>query len=116
MGMLWRNGCDGKVLRCGAGDRHQHLQMEGIRCGRHRGRGFSYASTEACGGRRKVTVGDCFFSEKHLGFLSQPSVQAKHKFYRTKKKKELAAHLSMELPGHHDAVGFWVQFFSTKQN
>jgi hypothetical protein len=21
--MLWRNGCDGKVLRCGAGDRHQ---------------------------------------------------------------------------------------------
>jgi hypothetical protein len=22
--MLWRNGCDGKVLRCGAGDRHQH--------------------------------------------------------------------------------------------
>ena len=22
-GMLWRNGCDGKVLRCGAGDRHQ---------------------------------------------------------------------------------------------
>jgi hypothetical protein len=25
MGMLWRNGCDGKVLRCGAGDRHQHV-------------------------------------------------------------------------------------------
>jgi hypothetical protein len=24
--MLWRNGCDGKVLRCGAGDRHQHLR------------------------------------------------------------------------------------------
>jgi hypothetical protein len=23
-GMLWRNGCDGKVLRCGAGKRHQH--------------------------------------------------------------------------------------------
>jgi hypothetical protein len=23
-GMLWRNGCDGKVLRCGAGERHQH--------------------------------------------------------------------------------------------
>jgi hypothetical protein len=22
-GMLWRNGCDGKVLRCGAGDTHQ---------------------------------------------------------------------------------------------
>jgi hypothetical protein len=22
-GMLWRNGCDGKVLRCGAGNRHQ---------------------------------------------------------------------------------------------
>jgi hypothetical protein len=22
-GMLWRNGCDGKVLRCGAGKRHQ---------------------------------------------------------------------------------------------
>jgi hypothetical protein len=24
-GMLRRNGCDGKVLRCGAGNRHQHL-------------------------------------------------------------------------------------------
>jgi hypothetical protein len=24
-GMLWRNGCDGKVLRCGAGNRHQQL-------------------------------------------------------------------------------------------
>jgi hypothetical protein len=23
-GMLWGNGCDGKVLRCGAGNRHQH--------------------------------------------------------------------------------------------
>jgi hypothetical protein len=23
--MLWRNGCDGKVLRCGAGNRHQNL-------------------------------------------------------------------------------------------
>jgi hypothetical protein len=23
--MLWRNGCDGKVLRCGAGNRHQQL-------------------------------------------------------------------------------------------
>ena len=22
-GMLWRNGCDGKVLRCGAGNRHR---------------------------------------------------------------------------------------------
>jgi hypothetical protein len=22
-GMLWRNGCDGKALRCGAGNRHQ---------------------------------------------------------------------------------------------
>jgi hypothetical protein len=22
-GVLWRNGCDGKVLRCGAGERHQ---------------------------------------------------------------------------------------------
>ena len=22
-GMLWRYGCDGKVLRCGAGNRHQ---------------------------------------------------------------------------------------------
>jgi hypothetical protein len=22
-GMLWRSGCDGKVLRCGAGNRHQ---------------------------------------------------------------------------------------------
>ena len=27
-GMLWRNGCDGKVLRCGAGDRHQHLHLQ----------------------------------------------------------------------------------------
>jgi hypothetical protein len=24
-GMLWRNGRDGKVLRCGAGNRHQHF-------------------------------------------------------------------------------------------
>jgi hypothetical protein len=24
-GMLWRNGCDGKVLRCGAGNRHQQV-------------------------------------------------------------------------------------------
>jgi hypothetical protein len=24
-GMLWRNGCDGKVLRYGAGDRHQQV-------------------------------------------------------------------------------------------
>ena len=23
-GVLWRNGCDGKALRCGAGERHQH--------------------------------------------------------------------------------------------
>jgi hypothetical protein len=23
-GMLWRDGCDGKALRCGAGNRHQH--------------------------------------------------------------------------------------------
>jgi hypothetical protein len=23
-GMLWRNECDGRVLRCGAGERHQH--------------------------------------------------------------------------------------------
>jgi hypothetical protein len=23
-GMLWGNRCDGKVLRCGAGNRHQH--------------------------------------------------------------------------------------------
>jgi hypothetical protein len=23
-GVLWRNGCDGKVLRCGAGERNQH--------------------------------------------------------------------------------------------
>jgi hypothetical protein len=23
-GMLWRSGCDGKVLRYGAGERHQH--------------------------------------------------------------------------------------------
>jgi hypothetical protein len=27
-GMLWRNGCDGKVLRCGAGIRHQQLRLE----------------------------------------------------------------------------------------
>jgi hypothetical protein len=26
-GMLWRNGCDGKVLRCGAGNRHQHVEL-----------------------------------------------------------------------------------------
>ena len=26
-GMLWRNGCDGKVLRCGAGNRHQHALL-----------------------------------------------------------------------------------------
>ena len=24
-GILWRNGCDGEVLRCGAGERHQQL-------------------------------------------------------------------------------------------
>ena len=29
-GMLWRNGCDGKVLRCGAGNRHQHTRRQGI--------------------------------------------------------------------------------------
>jgi hypothetical protein len=28
--MLWRNGCDGKVLRCGAGNRHQHTRRQGI--------------------------------------------------------------------------------------
>ena len=28
-GMLWRNGCDGKVLRCGAGNRHQQLGCNG---------------------------------------------------------------------------------------
>ena len=27
-GMLWRNGCDGKVLRCGAGDRHQQVNIQ----------------------------------------------------------------------------------------
>jgi hypothetical protein len=27
-GMLWRNGCDGKVLRCGAGNRHQHVALQ----------------------------------------------------------------------------------------
>ena len=27
-GVLWRNGCDGKVLRCGAGDRHQQSKGE----------------------------------------------------------------------------------------
>ena len=25
--MLWRNGCDGKVFRCGAGNRHQHHHL-----------------------------------------------------------------------------------------
>jgi hypothetical protein len=29
--MLWRNGCDGKVLRCGAGNRHQHKR--GVKSG-----------------------------------------------------------------------------------
>jgi hypothetical protein len=24
-GVLWRNGCDGKFLRCGAGERYQHF-------------------------------------------------------------------------------------------
>jgi hypothetical protein len=27
-GMLWRSGCDGKALRCGAGNRHQHIQAK----------------------------------------------------------------------------------------
>jgi L-asparaginase II len=32
-GMLWRNGCDGKVLRCGAGNRHQHIRPPStLRC------------------------------------------------------------------------------------
>ena len=31
--MLWRNGCDGKILRCGAGDRHQHCVNEKLRHG-----------------------------------------------------------------------------------
>ena len=26
-GVLWRNGYDGKVLRCGVGERHQHTDM-----------------------------------------------------------------------------------------
>jgi hypothetical protein len=25
--MLWRNGCDGKALRYGAGERHQHASL-----------------------------------------------------------------------------------------
>jgi hypothetical protein len=29
-GVLWRNGCDGKALRCGAGNRHK--QMRAITC------------------------------------------------------------------------------------
>jgi hypothetical protein len=26
--MLWRNGCDGKVLRCGAGNRHRQSERQ----------------------------------------------------------------------------------------
>jgi hypothetical protein len=28
-GMIWRKGYDGKVLRCGAGERHQQLRIGG---------------------------------------------------------------------------------------
>jgi hypothetical protein len=26
-GVLWRNGCDGKALRCGAGERHPYPSL-----------------------------------------------------------------------------------------
>jgi hypothetical protein len=30
--MLWRNGCDERVLRCGAGERHQQEDGGGTGC------------------------------------------------------------------------------------
>jgi hypothetical protein len=37
-GMLWRNGCDGKVLRCGAGERHRQCMIVAmpVACSCHR--------------------------------------------------------------------------------
>ena len=30
-GVLWRNGCDGKALRCGAGNRHQQTEITPVK-------------------------------------------------------------------------------------
>ena len=94
------------------------LQFEGTRCGHLRSP--ARCGTEEADRRptsRKKIDGRLtrFFSRKVLGeFLSQPYRQNIN-FTVQKKKKELAAYLSMKLSGHHDTVEFWVHFFSTQK-
>jgi hypothetical protein len=89
------------------------LQFEGTRCGHLRSP--ARCSTEEGDFRLCFyTIGSPLVFFRKVLRVFESTAQAKHKFYRTK-KKDLAACLSMELSGHHDTVEFWVHFFSTQK-